>query len=97
MAIHGYPWLFMASLCNELMFTWHTDTFNCFVILKFLVVLKVDHCRNFKITKQLKVAVYQVKTSSKHKRNKLRWLATDMSLERLHTGCDFSGIKIPSI
>ena len=36
---------------------------------------------NFKITKHGKVVVYEVKTSSRHKKNnKLRWLATDINL-----------------
>ena len=36
---------------------------------------------NFKIMKHLKVVGYEVKTTSRHKKNnELRWLATDMNL-----------------
>ena len=52
------------SMCFELISTWYTATFHCFVVLKFSAVDQ----NYLKITKQSKVAVYQLKISPKHKK-----------------------------
>ena len=40
------------------------------------------------------MVVYQVKICSKHKNNRLRWLASDISFQLLHTGCPIAHGKI---
>ena len=41
----------------------------------------------FQNNETVKVVVYQVKMSSKHKNKKLRWLESDVNFKLLHTGC----------
>ena len=70
--------------CFELIFTWYTTTFYCFVALH-LRWLTTEKFRNYETVRGGCIPIKNRFKTQEY--NQLRWLASNMNFKLLHTGC----------